>query len=287
MSQENRVCVIFAAGQYYGAMPSVPAGLLAAKGGRHEIARETIDDTHDDNSHGSAGAAAPAPHPLVIAADAGLDHARAADVAADIVIGDFDSVQGGIPDDGRTLRLPALKDDPDMLSALKVGWNRGAREFHILGGLGGRIDHTIANIQLMGLLAQHGGVGFLYGDGAIVTAITDSELAFQAHAAMPGGMVSVFAQSDSAHDVNEPGLKYQLRHATLTNSVVQGVSNEFLPGIASAINVHDGTLIVTFPIATPMPAITRYREFSGDLGPLDTEISPILADQFTNRAFNH
>ncbi|KAE8128085.1 MULTISPECIES: thiamine diphosphokinase [Bifidobacterium] len=257
MNQTNHVCVIFAAGQYYGPTPGVPADLLAG------LSR-----------------------PLVIAADAGLDHARAEGVSADIVIGDFDSVQGSVPDDDRTLRLPALKDDPDMLSALKVGWNRGARELHILGGLGGRIDHTIANIQLMGLLAQHGGVGFLYGDGAIVTAITDGELAFEAHDAMPGGMVSVFAQSDMARDVNEPGLKYQLRHATLTNSVVQGVSNEFLPGVASAINVHDGTLIVTFPITAPMPRITRYREFTGDLGPLDTEISPILDSRFTNRAFN-
>jgi thiamine pyrophosphokinase len=108
MNQTNHVCVIFAAGQYYGPTPGVPADLLAG------LSR-----------------------PLVIAADAGLDHARAEGVSADIVIGDFDSVQGSVPDDDRTLRLPALKDDPDMLSALKVGWNRGAREFHILGGLGG------------------------------------------------------------------------------------------------------------------------------------------------------
>jgi thiamine pyrophosphokinase len=220
---------------------------------------------------------------LVIAADAGLDHAQVDGVAADIVIGDFDSVQGSVPDDARTLRLPAQKDDPDMLSALKVGWNRGAREFHILGGLGGRIDHTIANIQLMGLLSRHGGIGFLYGEGAIVTAITDGELAFEPHAAVLGGMVSVFAQSDEARDVNEPGLKYQLRHATLTNGVVQGVSNEFLPGIASAINVREGTLIVTFPITTPMPVVTRYHELGGDLGPLDTGISPVLAAQFRDR----
>ncbi|MCI1219219.1 MAG: thiamine diphosphokinase [Bifidobacterium sp.] len=258
MNQANRVCVIFAAGQYYGQMPDLPADLLAG-----------------------------IPRPLVIAADAGFDHARADNISADIVIGDFDSVQGSIPDDERTLRLPAQKDDPDMLSALKVGWNRGAREFHILGALGGRIDHTIANIQLMGLLSRHGGIGFLYGEGTIVTAITDGELAFQAHAAVPGGMVSVFAQSDSARDVNEPGLKYQLRHATLTNSVVQGVSNEFLPGIPSAINVHEGTLIVTFPIATPMPAVSRYRELGGGLGPLDTEVSPLLATQLREHTTNH
>ena len=60
-----------------------------------------------------------------------------------------------------------------MLSALKVGWSAGCREFHVYGGLGGRIDHTISGIQLMALLARHGASGYLYGDGLIVTAITD------------------------------------------------------------------------------------------------------------------
>ena len=77
-----------------------------------------------------------------------------------------------MPDGDRSVRLPPQKDDPDLLSALKVGWSRGAREFHIYGALGGRIDHTIANMQLMALLASHGGIGYLYGDGSIVTYFT-------------------------------------------------------------------------------------------------------------------
>ncbi|MER8207573.1 hypothetical protein, partial [Acinetobacter baumannii] len=66
-------------------------------------------------------------------------------------------------------------------SALKVGWSAGCREFHVYGGLGGRIDHTISGIQLMALLARHGASGYLYGDGLIVTAITDGRLSFPAH----------------------------------------------------------------------------------------------------------
>ena len=109
-------CVIFGAGEYYGA-PVVPNGAF------------------------------------VVAADGGLDHVRELGVAADVVIGDFDSLTGRRPTDGeRTIALPAEKDDPDMLSALKIGWSHGCRTFHIHGGLGGRIDHTIANIQLMALL---------------------------------------------------------------------------------------------------------------------------------------
>lgn len=245
-------CVIFGAGEYYagaGSLPQVPDGAL------------------------------------VIAADGGLDHARSLDIPVDVVVGDFDSIVDAHPLDGeQSIVLPPQKDDPDMLSALKIGWSRGCRVFHIYGGLGGRVDHTLANIQLMALLAARGGIGLLHGDGTVVTAICDGALSFPAdHGVAPGRMVSVFAHSDICEDVNEPGLKYELRHGTLTNTMALGVSNELLPGVAGAIGVRRGTLIVTFPAEAPMPVVTRFHEFDGDLGPLDTQVSSLLSDRLQTR----
>lgn len=241
-SHESSTCVIFAAGEYYKDTPRTPDGAF------------------------------------IIAADGGLDHARASGVTADFAVGDFDSLQGRRPSDGEhTIALPPEKDDPDMLSALKIGWAHGAREFHIHGALGGRIDHTISNIQLMALLAERGAIGFLYGDGYVVTAICDGELRFKANDVAPERMVSVFAHSDTATGVNEKGLKYQLTDATMSNTHVNGVSNEFLHGGAAIIGVKHGTLIVTFPIEAPTPEVTRYREFVGDLGKLDTSVSQALS----------
>ncbi|KAB8289125.1 thiamine pyrophosphokinase [Bifidobacterium ramosum] len=237
----EQTCVIFAAGEYYDDPIDVPDGAF------------------------------------VIAADGGLDHTHTLGVRADVVIGDFDSLHGARPADAdRTITLPSEKDDPDLLSAMKVGWSRGCRTFHIYGALGGRIDHTISSIQLTALLAHHGGIGFLHGDGTIVTAIRDGALSFAAHDAAPGRMVSVFAHTDVARGVNEPGLKYELVDGTLTSDMVQGVSNEFRADVPAEINVHDGTLIVTFPAEAPMPRVTRYHGFGGDLGALDTDVSPLL-----------
>lgn len=103
----------------------------------------------------------------VIAADGGLDHTRQLGIVPDVVVGDFDSLEGRPPrTDVRTIALPALKDDPDMLSALKVGWSAGCREFHVYGGLGGRIDHTISGHSTDGIIGPgHGASGYLYGDG--------------------------------------------------------------------------------------------------------------------------
>lgn len=224
----------------------------------------------------------------VVAADGGFDHARDLGITPDVVVGDFDSIEQPIADAGdagdagsamRTITLPPLKDDPDMLSALKIGWAASCREFHIWGGLGGRIDHTIANLQLLAMLASHGAAGYLHGNGNAITAITDGELHFAAHTVPGDGtrMVSVFALSDKAAGVTEQGLKYQLTDATMHNTQVNGVSNEFLNMTEATISVRQGTLAVTFPADSPMPEVTLFHEMSGDIGKLDTTISTALA----------
>lgn len=236
-------CVVFAAGTYFDTPLSIPGDAF------------------------------------VVAADGGLDHARELGIHADAVIGDFDSIAGPIPEQFGTIRLPEEKDDPDLLSALKVGWSEGARTFYIYGALGGRVDHSIANIQILARLAAHGGIGYLFGDGTVVTAIADGSLSFPADAATRGAgrMVSVFSHSDRSTNVTERGLKYQLDHATMLNTTIQGVSNEFLTATPAFISVGSGTLVVTFPIEAGLPRVERHHVFTGDLGTLSTAVSAALA----------
>ena len=84
---------------------------------------------------------------LVIAADGGFDYLKKLGLRADIVLGDFDSLSDSqnLPED--FIRYPKEKDDTDMMIAIKEGLARGYRTFRIYGGLGGRLDHTIANLQ--------------------------------------------------------------------------------------------------------------------------------------------
>ena len=198
----------------------------------------------------------------------------------DVVVGDFDSITGKRPTpDERTVELPPEKDDPDLLSALKIGWFHGARLFHIYGALGGRIDHTISNIQLMALLANHGAIGFLHGNDSIVTAICDGDLDFAANDVKPGRMISVFSHSNTSVGVCEKGLKYEISDALMTSTKVNGVSNEFRHGLPAHVGVTQGTLIVTFPAEAPLPQVSWHHAFKGDLGPLDTQISSALVER--------
>ena len=132
-----------------------------------------------------------------------------------------------------------------MMIAIKEGLARGYRTFRIYGGLGGRLDHTIANLQSLTFLAENQAVGTLYSDQYQITVIKDGTLSFAKDSPenVPGNLCSVFSLSDISVGVSIQGLKYELDRVTLTNGFPLGVSNEFL-GKKSFIHVEKGTLAV-------------------------------------------
>ena len=112
----------------------------------------------------------PAPGDYVIAADRGYDSLMAYGVTPDLVVGDFDSL-GYTPNHPNVTRLPAEKDDTDMVYALRKGLELGYRRFVLLGGVGGRLEHTLGNLQLLDWLTTQGAVGFLAGEKTVATAL--------------------------------------------------------------------------------------------------------------------
>lgn len=104
----------------------------------------------------------PAPGDYVIAADRGYDSLMAYGVTPDLVVGDFDSL-GRTPSHPNVIQLPAEKDDTDMVYALRKGLELGYRRFVLLGGVGGRLEHTLGNLQLLDWLTSPGAHGFLAG----------------------------------------------------------------------------------------------------------------------------
>lgn len=175
----------------------------------------------------------------VIAADGGYRHVLRFQLVPDLIIGDMDSIDT-IPDDIEICRLPSEKDDTDTLAAIKTGLKRGYKRFYIYGGIGGRLDHTLANLQSLVYLSKHHARGFLFDEKTVTTAITDGEMEFdEKHR----GIVSVFSMDGTALGVNETGLKYTLRHSVIHSDFPIGVSNEFT-GEKSVISVESGTLII-------------------------------------------
>ena len=178
---------------------------------------------------------------LIIAADGGYKHLLSANITPDILIGDFDSL-ADVPDTENVIKLNPVKDITDMNAAVELGIERGYTDFMIYGATGGRIDHTVANIQLVAHLSKTGMRAFLRNGKTVITAVTDGETAFDSSFK---GYISVFAHTDICENVNISGLKYNLENAVLKNDFSLGVSNEFI-GKHSRISVEKGTLIIVY-----------------------------------------
>ena len=184
------------------------------------------------------------PYPVqgdyVIAADRGFDSLVAYGVRPDLAVGDFDSL-GHRPNHPNVIQLPAEKDDTDMVFALRKGLELGYRRFVLLGGVGGRLEHTLGNLQLLDWLACQGGQGFLAGEKTAATCIRDG-MSVTFPPSMTG-YLSVLCNSGRAEGVDLTGLKYPLNGYTLTGSLPLGVSNQFL-GQEASVSVKQGSLLL-------------------------------------------
>ena len=183
---------------------------------------------------------------LGIAADGGYASLTRLGITSHLAVGDFDSL-GWTPDHPALIQLPCEKDDTDMGYALKLGLERGYRRFLLLGGVGGRLDHTVANLQLLGFLSKQGAMGVLYGGGQASAVLTNGTLSFPAGLS---GYCSVFCRGGTAQGVTIRGLKYSLNNAALSEDFPLGVSNEFT-GVPASVSVADGSLLIVWNCDDP------------------------------------
>lgn len=184
----------------------------------------------------------------VIAVDGGLSYCGILAVEPDMIIGDFDSLseqeklaveslKTQVPE--RIMELPVEKDDTDMLAALKYGLELGYRDFRICAGTGGRFDHTLANIQCLLYLKNHGAVGYLVDGTGMMLVIQNEAIHLNQNIE---GYLSLFSLGKETRGVTIKGMKYPLDDYTLTNDFPIGISNEFI-GEEAEISVKDGELV--------------------------------------------
>jgi thiamine pyrophosphokinase len=161
-------------------------------------------------------------------------------VTPDLIIGDFDSL-GYVPNAGNVVELNSEKDDTDTMAAVRIGLDMGFSVFYIHFGMGGRLDHTIANIQTLAFIQQNRGFGILFGVNQGVVLI-DESIGFSEQMS---GYISVFSYTREASGVCLEGFKYELVDGVLTNSFPVGCSNEFV-GQKSRISIKEGILLAVF-----------------------------------------
>ena len=98
----------------------------------------------------------------VIAIDSGMEFLYRHGLKPDVIVGDFDSAEASVLEKYRQMpgiewrKFQPKKDDTDTEIAVLTALEQGAEELHILGALGSRIDHSLANIRLLGFCMEKG-----------------------------------------------------------------------------------------------------------------------------------
>ena len=178
---------------------------------------------------------------LTIAADSGLAAFDAAGLAPDLLIGDMDSIDpalleryGNLPQE----RLCCVKDDTDGVHALDTAIARGAKRITLLGALGGRLDHALANLMLLVRAHRAGVFAEILGEGVRVIRVPGEAVLHGAK----GDIVSFLPLGD-ARGVTLTGFFYPLDRHDLHSDYPLGVSNVVTQDEA-AVFVQDGDLLM-------------------------------------------
>jgi thiamine pyrophosphokinase len=188
----------------------------------------------------------PLPTDLILCADSGLLRALDEGLVPHAVIGDMDSLDEAgfdkvqLPDDILWIKAPREKDLTDTALCMEYAVEQGCSEIIIVGGLGGRLDHTLANLQNM-VGFSHKGINVqLLDQNTAIYILTDNTLTLLP---LPGYSVSVLSWSPVSNGVTLTGMAFPLINATLTYDFPLGVSNEII-GASATIQVRHGTLMI-------------------------------------------
>ena len=186
---------------------------------------------------------------LLIIADGGyynylkLDNYNLDDI--DVLVGDFDSLDKKnlkLSANTKVITLNPIKDDTDIVDACKYGLNMGFNEFYIYGCLGKRIEHSLANIQILSYLKENNANGYLLDGSLVIRTIKNESISLNKDYK---GYITILSLTNEANGVILKNLKYELNDYKLTNKFPLGIDNEFI-GKDSFIEVKEGELLLIY-----------------------------------------
>ncbi len=178
---------------------------------------------------------------FIIAADSGYSLVKRMGFTPALLLGDFDSLEEAKPSDCDIMTVAAEKDDTDVMLAVKTALSGGYEDITIVGGTGGRLDHTLANIQTLAYVFSQGGRCRLLSENDEAELVGAGEYVYPKK---ENYYLSLFAYGGDAV-ITTRGTKYNLTDHCLTDSFPLGVSNEILSDNCRLI-VKSGRILVIF-----------------------------------------
>lgn len=182
---------------------------------------------------------------LVIAADSGYDNAKALGLAerCDFVVGDFDSTkERTFCSRAKIIRVPSEKNETDTELAINTALENGADELYIVGGLSGRLDHTLSNLYLLEALSKSGASAVICDGRNRVRYLKErSSFLIPRSDYKYFGLISLEKETKG---VSIEGAKYPLKNATLKRGTSLAISNEVSENFAMVSCKKGGLFVI-------------------------------------------
>lgn len=189
---------------------------------------------------------------LVIAVDGGLLAVDRLSLIPDYIVGDFDTVSPLLlykyekMEKINIIRFRPEKDFTDTYIAMTKAIEEDSFCIHILGGIGSRLDHTLANIQLLQYALEKGIEAILVNEKNRIRLLGDKRRSMTlVRADTLYKYVSLMPLTDKVTSVTTSGMKYNVNNHDfyLNREISMGVSNEIGEDIAE-IKIAGGELLL-------------------------------------------
>jgi thiamine pyrophosphokinase len=180
---------------------------------------------------------------FIIAADGGSQYLQKMGMFPDVLIGDLDSTSPEfielIKKAGKEIhQYPTAKDATDLEIAIQYAIALQPEKIIIVGGLGGRVDHLLANVMLLQRYQNENPV-ISMDDGMVEMQLVMGKLAINGAA---GDIVSLIPLSDQVIGIVTENLGFPLRNETIVMGESRGISNVMLMDVAN-VSIISGVLL--------------------------------------------
>lgn len=180
---------------------------------------------------------------LLIAADGGLRHAITLGLRPDHLMGDLDSVTEGEMNNVTSsatvvTQFSTEKDQTDLELCLDFALSAGVERCLLVGAMGGRADHALANAFLL-FTEKYTGMNLTLIDGITTIGRADPRVLISGSV---GDTVSLLPWGASAEGVSTNGLRFPLRNEVLIQGSPRGMSNVMLTSRVT-VSVENGKVL--------------------------------------------
>ncbi len=180
----------------------------------------------------------------IICADSGVFHCLNIGLIPDLIVGDFDSSSYDELSKKETLksaefiRLNPEKDDTDTEYALDLAVEKGFKDILLIGAVGTRVDHSLANIFLLEKYSKKNVCVTILTENSLIRFLENDTININKNGRKYVSLIPL-----STVTASNEGFKYHLNHEVLHRDSSRGISN-VLNGETGSITLENGCALI-------------------------------------------